>query len=240
MDTKVEVELADVNFHDIKDNKEEKKERRESKVFYGSLNKEAMFDTDKMTFAQKKSYMISLREKIDDTIGYYFWKKYISSAFWSNLSTPVNLTITLLTALMTAQATTQNLLSEDVYYKISVANLLISVLNTFFRPHSKVASNIDGLSKWNDLGCKFEVINAVSSYTEDQIDNKIKSYTQLLFKMNEVRQNDSPDNVNFLTDLIFLISLRCCLKDKYMWSNLDNRVTPQLSRSNSENNINKK
>lgn len=189
-------------------------------------------EPEQMTRKQKENYMTNLKNRIDDTIGYYYWKKYIASAFWSNLSTPINLTITLLTAMMTAQATTSNLLSDRAYYNISVANLLISVLNTFFRPHGKVSSNVESLTKWNALGCKFELINAISSYTNENLDHKIREYTNLLMAINDLRQSESPENVNFLTDLIHLISLKCCLKDKYMWSFLDVRRKTSFSGSN--------
>lgn len=41
-----------------------------------------------------------------------------------------------MTALTTAQATTDNLLSQQNYVALCLATLILSVLNTFFRPHT--------------------------------------------------------------------------------------------------------
>jgi hypothetical protein len=55
---------------------------------------------------EEKNYLISdenfldfLESKIDNDLGYYFWKKYIAAAFWAQISTPLNLMITIMTAL---------------------------------------------------------------------------------------------------------------------------------------------
>ena len=52
------------------------------------------------------AHMEHINEQIDvfynslnKNIGTYWWKKYITTAFWKNISTPINLSITILTAL---------------------------------------------------------------------------------------------------------------------------------------------
>ena len=74
--------------------------------------------------------MKKLEARLNKDLGFSWWKKYIAAAFWSNISTPVNLAITILTALTTGQATTSNLLSQRTYVNISIATLLLSVINT--------------------------------------------------------------------------------------------------------------
>ena len=74
----------------------------------------------------------NLEDKLNTTIGRQWWKKYISAAFWSNIATPINLAITLFTTLTTGQAATDSLLSQDNFFKLSVATLIISTINTFF------------------------------------------------------------------------------------------------------------
>ena len=71
---------------------------------------------------------------------------------------PMNLTITILTALTTAQSTSPDLLSEGTFFKISVATLLATVLNTFFTPQKQLNKQTEIMNKWNENGTKFEEI----------------------------------------------------------------------------------
>jgi len=64
----------------------------------------------------------TIENKLDKEIGFYYWKRYIASAFWSNISTPINLSITLLTAITTGQATTEQLLPQNIYVNLSMKN----------------------------------------------------------------------------------------------------------------------
>ena len=49
-------------------------------------------------------------EKLNYDIGYFWWKQYVYCAFWNNISTPINLLITILTALTTGQSATNSLI----------------------------------------------------------------------------------------------------------------------------------
>jgi len=69
-----------------------------------------------------------LRQKLDKEIGYNYWKKYVASAFWSQISTPINLTITFLTAITTAQSQSGSLLPQSIYSHIAIASLVITTL----------------------------------------------------------------------------------------------------------------
>jgi hypothetical protein len=66
------------------------------------------------TLEKKFEKLYILRNKLDKEIGYNYWKKYVASAFWSQISTPINLTITFLTAVTTAQSQSENLLSHSI------------------------------------------------------------------------------------------------------------------------------
>ena len=63
---------------------------------------------------------IKIENKLNSDLGYLYWKKYIAGAFWANISTPINLTITILTAIMSGQATTNNLIPQNIYINISI------------------------------------------------------------------------------------------------------------------------
>jgi len=171
-------------------------------------------------FRSKERYIEFLENKIDTDLGFYFWKKYIASAFWAQLSMPMNLTITLLTALTTAQATSNNnLLPTEVYVNISIATLIVTVLNTFFSPHSQMTKNIEIMKRWNALGAKFEE-TYYSEKKYDDIERSITDYKEIQWDVNDLRQLEGPDTTNFLTDLIHVVSACFCLKKYEKW--LDN------------------
>ena len=114
---------------------------------------------------EEKNYLISnenfldfLESKIDNDLGYYFWKKYIAAAFWAQISTPLNLMITIMTALTTAQSTSSGFLTKEVYRDISVVTLLFTVINTFFTPLAQLNKSVEMVKKWNALGMNFEEI----------------------------------------------------------------------------------
>ena len=75
--------------------------------------------------------IINYERKINYDIGYYWWKYYIYCAFWSNISTPINLAITILTALTTGQSASQNLISNTISTQLGLCVLLLSIFNTF-------------------------------------------------------------------------------------------------------------
>jgi hypothetical protein len=153
--------------------------------------------------------MKNLEEKINEELGFKWWKKYIGGAFWNQISTPMNLSITLLTAVTTAQTTSNGFLPESIYKGISVATLVISVLNTFFRPNAKMTENIKDMNEWTKLGSEFELIYYKG---DDDVKKKIEDYKKLLMKMNELKFSESPEKQNFITDLIHVIALKSCLK----------------------------
>ena len=157
----------------------------------------------------KLMIMKNLEEKINEDLGFKWWKKYIAGAFWNQISTPMNLSITLLTAVTTTQTTSNGFLPENIYKGISIATLIISVLNTFFRPNVRMTENIKDMNEWTKLGSEFELIY----YRGDSdLDKKIEDYKKLLMKMNDLKFSESPEKQNFITDFIHLIALKTCLK----------------------------
>lgn len=168
--------------------------------------------------------MNNLEEKINKDLGVKWWKKYIGGALWNQISTPMNLSITLLTAITTAQTTSSGFLSENVYKATSIATLIISVLNTFFRPNVRMTENIKDMNEYTKLGCEFELIY----YRGDEdIDKKIEDYKKVLMKLNELKFSESPEKQNFITDIIHLIALKTCLKYNKNYIDIKNKNTIQ-------------
>jgi hypothetical protein len=181
----------------------------------------AIINQNESIFKQKNKYIEFLENKLDTDLGFYFWKKYIAQ-----ISMPVNLTITLLTALTTAQATSPDLLPHNVYVNISIATLLITVLNTFFTPHSQMTKNIEIMKKWNEMGAQFE--EAYYSQTKyDDVEGAITSYKNIQKEMNDLRQLEGPETMNFLTDLIHLVAKLTCLRNHEKWLDNDRTIMNQ-------------
>lgn len=154
-----------------------------------------------------------LENKLNTDLGFYFWKFYICSAFWANIVTPMNLTITILSALISAQANTGNLLPDTMYKELSIALLLLSTINSFLQPHLKLRNNSELQKKFDAFGCEFDEM-----YFSNATDNdKIKSYKTIIHKINDIRFSQAPESQNYLTDLIHMICRYTCLRKSNLW-----------------------
>jgi hypothetical protein len=168
--------------------------------------------------------MIKIENKLNSDLGYLYWKKYIAGAFWANISTPINLTITILTAIMSGQATTNNLIPQNIYINISITTLLLSTLNTFFKPHSQMTQNIEIMKTWYDYGNQFEKIYYSECSDTDDYKRRLKEYTVLYIEINKTKNGESPETQNFITDLINFIVMNSCLKKKSDWLAVDKEL----------------
>ena len=157
-----------------------------------------------------------LERKLNADIGFHWWKKYIASAFWCNISTPINLSITVITALTTGQATTQNLLPQNVLVSISIIALILTTVNTFFRPHTQMMNTMKILQEWTEFGNRFESI-----YYKYNLDEKKLKYQELYDLIQQYKINESPDNQNFCTDFLHIIARCTCINKRDKWLDLD-------------------
>ena len=167
---------------------------------------------------EQMSKLDFLMKKIDREIGYNFWKKYVASAFWSQISTPINLVITFLTAITTAQAQTSDLLPQNIYSQLAIVSLIITTLNTFFRPHAQFATNTEFLQIWSDLGVRFEK----------------EYYDKIQDDMNVLRKTEGANTVNFLTDCIFMICYSTCIRNYKRWMDHDLKIAKDTDKQTRE------
>lgn len=181
---------------------------------------------------EKLAFLQELEEDIDNVIGQYFWKKQIASAFWAQISMPVNLSITIITALTTAQATTNDMLPDGAQSALSVTCLLLSVLNTFFRPHVQMTKNIETMNKWNVIGNKFDVLYFSPAKDGANLDRLIGDYLMLRKEISSQRQAEGPDSINFLTDLIHTCAQGCCLRKRSRWLDLQRNLKSKNQKDN--------
>ena len=101
-----------------------------------------------------------IESRLNEEIARMWWKRCIATVFWDNVSTPVNLVITAFTAVTTAQATGGSvLLSQSTYVSLSLVTLIVSTINTFFRPHAQMVENARAMQKWSELGARYEAIH---------------------------------------------------------------------------------
>ena len=114
-------------------------------------------------------------EKISSDIGYYWWKRYIYSAFWSNISTPINLSIVVFTTLTTGQAATQTLLSPQTTTILSSVTLFVSIFNSFFKPYEQLTKNQQILQDWTKIGDEFDEIYYDKVYTPEEKYSRLKN-----------------------------------------------------------------
>lgn len=185
-------------------------------------------NTSAFTWGSPEEHCSFLEEKIDVDIGFYYTKKYIATAFWSQISTPINLSLTFITALTTAQANTTGMLPEHLYSSISVAALIISVLNTFFRPHVQMSKNAEFMKECGKIASEFEAVY----YGDETTADSIVKYKQIQKKMSDLRDKEGVDTINFMTDFIHLVARNCCFRSKQKWLDM-NRIIMEQSRARS-------
>jgi hypothetical protein len=196
-------------------------ESHEKPIFHGEYGGDESISH--AYFNEKNEYMKEMETKLNNEIGYRFWKRYVNAAFWSYLSMPINLSITMLTALSTGQATTDNLLPKTIYVNVALATLVLSVLNTYFRPYIQMTKNVELMNKWNDLGCEFESIMYSENKHLSHVEYRLKKYEKLMQSVNDLKKQEVLETQNFLTDSIYLgiRSVNWCLKDRDSWLSLD-------------------
>lgn len=187
--------------------------------------------------------IIFAKKKLDKEIGYNYWKRYVASVFWSQISTPINLAITILTAITTAQIQTNDFVAPSTSSNLAVISLILATLNTFFRPHTQYATNTEFLSKWVILGVKFEdeyYNNRIEGKTLADYLKRLESLQAIQKNVNELRQAEGTNNINFLTDFIFYISFFTCLRNNKNWldsdKTVDDAVKQRLQENNDKNN----
>lgn len=185
------------------------------------MNDSTSIDIDSKCDKKLFKFMKKFENKLNGEIGFHWWKRYIAAAFWGNISTPINLLITLLTAIISAQANTDNLISKNTNSTLTVVTLVLSTLNTFFRPHNNKSMNIEIMNKYNEFGIKFEEIYYSPCLTDNDLMRRRDEYIKLQNELNKYETNQSPDTRNFFTDLIHLIARYTCLKHNDRWLDLD-------------------
>jgi hypothetical protein len=155
-----------------------------------------------------------LEDKLDKMLGYYYWRTYWATSLWANLSTPINLSITIFTALMTAHSSSSSsFIGDDLNMKINIATFFISIINTFFAPQKQFNELNEYLCKWSDLGNTFEKV-IFSNKTKEE---KIKDYSSILDKANDLFKDQISKKRNFFTDFLHIIVRTIFMQSNDRW-----------------------
>ena len=151
---------------------------------------------------------------INKNSGFYWWKRYTYAAIWSLSATPINLFITIFTALTTAQTTTGSLLGDNTSALLGISTLVLSVVNTFFKPYNQLIVNQGLKEKWAEIGIEFESIYYSPAHNDVDKKEKLRRLSSMWDKVCNLKKND--DN-NYLIDVIFLISKIFCIRKNINW-----------------------
>ena len=188
--------------------------------------------------------MLTLQGSLNLRIGTQAWKKYISAAFWNYISTPINFTITLFTALTAGQTGTQTTyLTEKQLFIMLFVSFLLSIINTFFKLKEKAILNYESSKKYDEFGAEFEKIYYMPLSNENDLKIKLIEYKTLQTEINKYSQKESIENVNYFTELIYLC-FHCFFEDNLKRINKNDRfwyldgLSPDLERKRNPWNIN--
>ena len=157
--------------------------------------------------------------KINETIGYYWWKQYFYTGFWNYITTPINLAITVLTALTTGQSATQGLITTKTSTVFGAVVLCLSLFQTFFRSNDQYNNNKAILKQWADMGVKFDGLYMDKVSDDNKDAEKLEKLKKLQELFKQVSQLKKDNDSNFLVDILYTC-LRCiCLRNgKLKWS----------------------
>ena len=167
-----------------------------------------------LTDSEMESEIKRYDNAINKDTGYYWWKRYIYAGFWSVSSNPINLCITIFTAITTGQSATGSLFGESVTTSISIATLILSVINTFFKPPEQLRLNQALKDKWADLGIEYEEVHYLISHSITDKKRKIENIQKLYTKVVNLKKND---DTNYFIDLIFLVARFLCIRKEIKW-----------------------
>jgi hypothetical protein len=148
--------------------------------------------------------MITIQNNLNDRIGKLKWKKYITASFWNYISTPINFTITLFTALSAGQTTsTQSFLTNNQLFYLLFISFVLSIINTFFKLKDKAILNYDAYKRYDKFGTEYEEIYFTPILNNNDINKRLGDYNLLQQKLNDYYSEENIENVNYTSEVIY-------------------------------------
>jgi hypothetical protein len=160
--------------------------------------------------------MLTVQDNLNLRIGTQLKKKYFNAGFWNYISTPINFTITLFTALSAGQTGSgSTFLSTNQLFYVLLATFILSIINTFFKLKEKADINYNSAKSWELYAATFEKIYFTPIERNEDVSKKLNEYNQLIYKINEEYVEETVEYVNYITELFFYLFRLCRIYKDY-------------------------
>jgi hypothetical protein len=155
--------------------------------------------------------MLTMQENLNLRIGTQIWKKYINATFWNYISTPINFTITLFSALSAGQTGSgSSYLNDNQLFYILFITFVLSITNTFFNLKEKAKLNYESAKIYETFGSDFEKIYFIPVLCDEDVIIKLKYYRELQEKIDNQSSKETIEYANYITEIIFILTKYCC------------------------------
>lgn len=149
--------------------------------------------------------MLLRQDVLNKKIGTNAYKKYLSAIIWNYVTTFINFSITLLTALSTGQAASSNILNKQESVIVLFVTFVLTTTNSFFKLNIKMNLNFESAKTYYKFGCEFEKIYYKSVNNKSDILEKLYEYQLLHDSINEYILTETIEHQNYLSELIYYI-----------------------------------
>jgi len=160
--------------------------------------------------------MLTVQDNLNLRIGTQLKKKYFNAGFWNYISTPINFTITLLTAFSTGQTGSGSaFLTERQLFYVLLTTFVLSIINTFFKLREKAEINYKSAKSWELYAATFEKIYFTPIEKNEDVSKKLLDYNELVYTINAENKEETVEYVNYITEMFFYLFRLCRIYKDY-------------------------
>ena len=160
--------------------------------------------------------MLTVQDNLNLHIGTQLKKKYFNAGFWNYISTPINFTITLLTAFSTGQTGSGSaFLTERQLFYVLLTTFVLSIINTFFKLKEKAEINYKSAKSWELYAATFEKIYFTPIEKNEDVVQKLLDYNGLVYTINAENKEETVEYVNYITEMFFYLFRLCRIYKDY-------------------------
>ncbi len=168
--------------------------------------------------------MLTVQDNLNLRIGMQLKKKYFNAGFWNYISTPINFTITLFTALSAGQTGSgSNFLNQTQLFYILLSTFVLSIINTFFKLKEKADINYTSAKMWEQYAAVFEEIYFTPINKNEEVASRLEKYNNLISKINKEYVEETVEYVNYITELFFYFFRLCRIYKDYRYLGIKRR-----------------
>lgn len=168
--------------------------------------------------------MLTVQDNLNLRIGMQLKKKYFNAGFWNYISTPINFTITLFTALSAGQTGSgSNFLTQSQLFYVLLSTFVLSIINTFFKLKEKADINYTSAKAWEQYAAVFEEIYFTPIKQNPDVEIRLMRYNELISKINKEYVEETVEYVNYITELFFYFFRLCRIYKDYRYLGIKRR-----------------